>query len=383
MATIKKVEGRKILNSRGDWTIEVSVKLSSGVVVTAAVPEGTSSGKAEAIFVKPVIALKRLEKIEKSLEGEDPKNQAKIDKVLIELDGTESKSNLGANAILGTSLAVARAAARETRIPLWKHLKKISGLRNKPNCPKLFINVINGGLHARNNLAFQEYLIIPNTREIAEAVLIGTRFYKELKRHLESKFGIGSTGLGDEGGFAPKFKNNLEPVGILKKIAGHEHFRNKILIGLDAAASNIKINKTKLFKIYKKLNLYYLEDPFDETDFESFAKLNREIGKKTLICGDDLTVTNPKLIKKARSEGSINCVIIKPNQIGTLTEVFDSIRLARDFKWKVIISHRSGETKDDFISDLAYAVAADGIKLGAPARGERIAKYNRLLEICG
>lgn len=383
MATIKRINGRKILNSRGDWTIEVSVKLSNGLVAEASVPEGASSGKAEAVFVKPTVALKRLKEIEKTLKGENPKNQFKIDSSLNELDGTENKSRLGANAILGTSLAVARAAATDGKVPLWKHLNKISGLKNKPACPKLFINVINGGLHAKNNLDFQEYIIIPKTNDIKDAVLIGTRFYKDLRKYIQKNYGPGSTSLGDEGGFAPKFKNNLEPFIVLRKVASRENFRGKILFGMDAAASNVKISLNKLFKLYKSLGLYYLEDPFAETDFKSFSKLRKEIGHKTLICGDDLTVTNTNLMEKARKEKSINSVIVKPNQIGTLTEVFKAVKLARSYKWKIIISHRSGETEDDFISDLAYAVAADGMKLGAPARGERIAKYNRLLEICG
>jgi len=383
MAKISKIHGRKILNSRGDWTIEVTLKLSNGISVKTSVPEGASSGKAEAVFVSPEKAIQNLKILEKNLLGQDPGKQKKIDQKLVRLDGTKNKSHLGANAILGVSLAAARAAAADQKIPLWKHLLRISGLISKPRTPKLFINVINGGLHARNNLDFQEYLIIPKSQNIKTSIAIGTKIYQELKKYLENHFGLGSTGIGDEGGFAPKFKSNLEPFEILRKVVLKCGFNRKVLYGMDAAASNVKIGKDQLFKIYKNLNLYYLEDPFRETDFGSFTKINQELGDKTLICGDDLTATNLKLMEKARAENAINCIIIKPNQIGTLTETLEAVSYAKKWGWKVVVSHRSGETEDDFIADLAYAVGADGIKLGAPARGERIAKYNRLLEISG
>ncbi|MDO8574510.1 MAG: phosphopyruvate hydratase [bacterium] len=386
---IKSIKARPELDSRGEWTIEVRLKLQNGIESIASVPQGKSRGSSEAFYMSPKIAIRNIEKIiAPALKSIHAGNQNLIDHALLKLDGTKNKSRLGANATLGVSIAAAKAAALSHGIPLWKHIAHLLNYkRTKDDFPKLFINVINGGLHTKNNLDFQEYLIIPKSKNITESVRVGLTLYKNLGAYLGKHFGKGATGLGDEGGFAPNLDDNLEPFRILAHVAKVSHLENKIQFGLDAAASNIKKTPAELFKLYAELKskykLHYLEDPFREKDFKNFAKLEALIGKNTLVCGDDLTTTNVELMKKAHASKSINSIIIKPNQIGTLTETLAAIGLAKKWGWKIVVSHRSGETEDDFIADLAYAVGADGIKLGAPARGERVAKYNRLLEICG
>lgn len=384
---IKSLKARPELDSRGEWTIEVRLKLQNGIESITSVPQGKSRGSSEAAYVSPKIAIKNIEKIiSPALNGIHAGNQNLIDHSLLKLDGTKNKSRLGANATLGVSVAAAKAAALSQNIPLWKHLAHLLEYkRTKDYFPKLFVNVINGGLHTKNNLDFQEYLIIPKSNNITESVKIGLSLYKNLGEYLGKHFGQGATGLGDEGGFAPNLDDNLEPFRILAHVAKTSKLQNKIQFGLDAAASNIKKSPAELFKLYSELKnkykLHYLEDPFKEKDFKSFTKLEALIGRNTLICGDDLTTTNVELMKKAHASKSINSIIIKPNQIGTLTETLNAIETAKNWGWKVIVSHRSGETEDDFIADLAYGSYAYGLKLGAPARGERIAKYNRLLEI--
>jgi len=384
---IKSIKAHPELDSRGEWTIEVRLKLQNGIESVASVPQGKSRGSSEAVYVTPKIAIKNIEKIiAPKLKGIHAGNQNFIDHCLLKLDGTKNKSRLGANATLAVSVAVTKAAAASRQIPLWRHIAHLLNYkRTRDDFPKLFINVVNGGLHTKNNLDFQEYLIIPKSNNITESVKIGLTLYKSLGEYLGEHFDKEATGLGDEGGFAPNLDDNLEPFRILTHIAKVSHLQNKIQFGLDAAASNIKKSPAELFKLYAELKskyqLHYFEDPFKEKDFKNFAKLNQILGKNTLICGDDLTTTNVELMKKARDLKAINSIIIKPNQIGTLTETLAAIEQAKKWSWKVIVSHRSGETQDDFIADLAYGSYAYGLKLGAPARGERIAKYNRLLEI--
>ena len=384
---IKSIKARPELDSRGEWTIEVRLKLHNGIESVASVPQGKSRGSSEAVYVPPKVAVRNIEKIiSPALKGIHTGNQNLIDHSLVKLDGTKNKSKLGANATLGVSIAAAKAAALSQNIPLWKHIAHLLQYKHtKDYFPKLFINVVNGGLHTKNNLDFQEYLIIPKSNNITESIKIGLALYKNLGEYLGKHFGKGATGLGDEGGFAPNLEDNLEPFRILTHVAKVSHLQNKIQFGLDAAASNIKKSPPELFKLYAELKskyqLHYLEDPFKEKDFKNFTKLNRLIGKNTLVCGDDLTTTNVELMKKAHAAKSINSIIIKPNQIGTLTETLAAVELAKKWGWKVVVSHRSGETQDDFIADLAYGSYAYGLKLGAPARGERIAKYNRLLQI--
>jgi enolase len=248
------------------------------------------------------------------------------------------------------------------------------------------MNLINGGLHGGGNLDVQEYVVIPKTRTFKEAAQMGMEIYHALADLIVRTKGKAAANLGDEGGFAPDFKDNAEPIRMLAAVVKKLHYQKKIDFGMDAAATDIKkLNEDQLRALYGKLireyHILYLEDPFSEERFEEFAGLTANFGKDVWIAGDDLTTTNVRRMERAHAEGSVNAVIIKPNQIGTITEALDAVRAARKYGWKVIASHRSGETDDDFIADFAYGVGADGLKLGAPARGERVAKYNRLLQI--
>lgn len=393
---IKNIIAQEILDSRGEWTVEVQLITDNKQLITASVPRGKSTGSHEAHAVSAEQAVKNIQKtISPRLKKKNLLKQGEIDEFLIKLDGTPTKRRLGANAILGVSMVVARAGALAKKLPLWKHLRALSGFAvPKKAFPRFYMNVINGGLHAGNNLDFQEYLVIPKTKTISESVHVGTTFYHALGKYLSKtpsfakatagKKGV-SLSVGDEGGYAPNFRNNLEPFAIMKKVAKICGFEKKIDFGMDAAASDVKMPRTKLFSLYKSMrrnfNLFYLEDPFPEEAFDAFTKLRVALGTKILIAGDDLTTTNISRMHLAHSRGSVNSVIIKPNQIGTVSEALHAVQLARKYGWTVVASHRSGETNDDFIADFAYGVGADGLKLGAPARGERIAKYNRLLEI--
>ena len=386
MARISSLKARPILDSRGSWTVEVYLKLNDGRVFKASVPQGKSVGSYEASYVPVEAAIKNIqEKIAPKLRGLTATNQKVIDNILNKIDGTPTKRKLGANSTLAVSIAVAKAGAGDSRKPLWKHLRSLGNFKNTGDCPRLFMNVVNGGLHAGNNLDFQEYLVIPKTKSIRESITVGTRFYDALRKYLVKLKGETSSNTGDEGGFAPNFKDNLEPFSILKKVAQLTRLETKVDFGMDAAASDVTLSENKLKSIYKKLsrfkNFIYLEDPFSEDEFKSFADLRNSLGESLLIAGDDLTVTNLIRMEKAYKNKSVNSIIIKPNQIGTVTEAIEAVKLAKNFGWKVIASHRSGETNDDFIADFAYGVGAYGLKLGAPNRGERIAKYNRLLEI--
>lgn len=384
---ISSLHGRTILDSRGSWTIEVVIGLENGFEAVASVPQGKSKGKFEAEFSPPDKAVENIKKkILPAIKGMEASRQIKIDKTMIDLDGTPDKSSLGANAILGVSMACARVAALSKGLPLWQHLRQLGSFFVPPgNQTRLFVNVINGGLHAGNNLDFQEYMVIPKTKDLKDAVNLSKEFYELLKKYLTKNFPPTALNVGDEGGFACDFRDNSEPFEVLKKLSSKSKFSGKLDLGMDAAANGVKMKNKDLLDFYKKTlketNLYYLEDPFREEDFNSFSKLTADIGKKTIIAGDDLTVTNVSLMRKAKENNSVNGVIIKPNQIGSVTETIEAIKFARAVGWMVVVSHRSGETNDDFIADLAIGVGADGIKLGSPARGERVSKYNRLLSI--
>jgi len=386
---IKGIYAREVLDSRDDWTIEVRLALGDKRFVAASVPQGKSKGSFEARCVPPEVAVRNVEKIiAPKLKAFDVTRQRDIDSFLIKLDGTPMKSRLGANAILGVSIACLKAGAAIKNIPLWKYVAKLRGAvsaKKERENPRLYVNMINGGLHAGNNLRFQEYLVIPKAKSFTEAAEVASDLYQALKEYLLKTKGKGAANVGDEGGFAPDFKDALEPFAILDKVARKTGLRGKINFGLDAAASNVNLSAAKLSEIYKamakKFNLFYLEDPFGENDFKNFAALRRALPRRVLTAGDDLTVTNLERMETAHDAGSVNAVIIKPNQIGTVTEAIDAVRKAREWGWAVVVSHRSGETDDDFIADFAVGVHADGFKLGSPARGERIAKYNRLLQI--
>jgi enolase len=361
--------------------------MDDGRSVVASVPQGKSTGTHEARVVTAEIAVKNTEKIlAPLLIGKDVSAQKEIDEAMARADGTPDKRNIGANAILGVSIAVARAGALSRGVPLWRHISALSDLSARADAmPRLFINVINGGLHAGNNLDFQEYLVIPKAKKVSESIRIGTVIYRALGDYLAKTKGKSALNLGDEGGYAPDFKNNAEPFLVLEKIAKSLKLRQKIDFGMDAAGSDVRDNEKKLASFYKglkkKYDLFYLEDPFGEEAFDRFTELRATLGKGTFIAGDDLTTTNTTRMRVAHGHGSANAVIIKPNQIGTVSEALQAVRLARTYGWAVVASHRSGETNDDFIADFACGVGADGLKLGAPARGERVAKYNRLLAI--
>jgi enolase len=384
---IEEIKARPILDSRGDWTLEVFVGLENGLNSKSSVPAGKSRGTHEVKSVDPEIAIKNIKKfILPKLKGLDPVNIEKIDEILLNLDGTKDKSSLGGNTLLAVSIGCLKAGAKIKKIPLWKHLREVYSLKvGSKEKPRLFANLINGGLHAGNNLHFQEYLIIPKTKIFLDSARIIQKIYQELALYLRENIGKESINVGDEGGFAPNLDNDLEPFEIFRKVIKKNGLTEEIDFGLDSAASNLNLKNQDLSLFYRKIKekypLIYLEDPFGEENFSDFSLLMKSISKNTWIAGDDLTTTNTERITEAAQNKSINAIIIKPNQIGTVSETISAIKLARAEKWKIIVSHRSGETVDDFIADLAFGVGADGIKLGAPARGERIAKYNRLLQI--
>ena len=382
---IKSLGARPILDSRGQWTIEASIEFADGVKAVASVPQGKSTGSSEAVALPAKQAVHTIEKIiAPKLRGKQIPTQQALDAWLVELDGTPNKKRLGANATLGTSIAFLRASAVAKNMPLWKHIGGKSA-----RAPRLFINVINGGLHAGNDLHFQEYLIIPKTHSIRESVDVGTTIYQALREALVQTKKKGAANIGDEGGYAPDFKDDFEPFRVLRSVLAKLDMMKSVDFGMDAAATDANLSTKQLDAFYKtfirQYQPLYLEDPYPENHFEDFASLTETYATNAQgrfwVAGDDLTTTSVRRMERAHAESSVNAVIIKPNQIGTVSEALDAVSAARRYGWKVIASHRSGETNDTFIADFAYGIGADGLKLGAPARGERIAKYNRLLEI--
>ncbi|PMP68115.1 MAG: phosphopyruvate hydratase [Thermodesulfobacterium geofontis] len=408
MSKISHIRAREILDSRGNPTIEVEVWLESGFHGRASVPSGASTGKHEALELrdkdpkryygkgvqKAVFNVNEI--IAPQLEGFESSKQVEIDQMLCELDGTENKSKLGANAILGVSLACARATAEEFGMPLFAY---IGGLRAR-TLPVPFMNVINGGVHADNSLDFQEFMIVPwGGDSFFSALRMGAETYHALKSLLKEKnLGIS---VGDEGGFAPKIKSPEEALDYLVKAIEKAGYKpgEDIAIAMDVAASELyegkgiyklsglgkKMNREELLKYYEKLVKNYpiisIEDPFSEDDPEGFKLITESLGDKIQIVGDDIFVTNPKKIEWGIKENLANAVLIKLNQIGTLTETISAVELAYKNNWNCMISHRSGETEDTFIADLAVALNTGQIKTGAPARGERVSKFNQLLRI--
>ncbi|MGB9609029.1 MAG: phosphopyruvate hydratase [Minisyncoccia bacterium] len=383
---IKSFNIKKILDSRGNWTIELELYNEKNIGVKSSAPSGKSTGKNEAKVLDVLKSFKAAKFIFSKIKNKNFKSQKEFDDFLINLDGTKNKSRLGGNTTLVFSYCFSKLFSYENKIELYKHFNKLLNLNIKPQMPRLFMNMINGGLHAGNNLNFQEYLVIPKTTNINQAIDLGINFYKHLGLELKKIKGNNAINIGDEGGYAPNFKNNLEPFEIMKKLMKKLNLENYFDFGMDAAANSINWSDEKLERFYlkliQKINLIYLEDPFKEEGFKKFAELKLKF-KNIHICGDDLTTTNIFRIEKAYKENSINAVIIKPNQIGTISETIEAIKFAKKQNWWVVVSHRSGETNEDLIADLAYGVGANGFKLGAPARGERISKYNRLLEIAG
>lgn len=408
MSLIEEIWAREILDSRGNPTLEAEVTLESGVQGRAAVPSGASTGENEAVELRDGDKSRYLgkgvlnavenvnEKISYELEGIDALDQTLIDETLIALDGTENKSNLGANAMLAVSLAAARAAANFLEQPLYRYI----GGTNAKTLPTPMMNIINGGSHADNNVDFQEFMIMPvGAESFSEALRAGAEIFHNLKKVLSSR-GY-STAVGDEGGFAPNLKSNEEAVEtILEAIekSGYKAGEN-IMIALDPAASEFYDNGKYVFKKSDKRELsseemadYWIdwtekypiisiEDGMAENDWDGWKYLNEKIGKKIQLVGDDLFVTNVKFLQRGIDENAANSILIKVNQIGTLTETLDAIELAKTNNMTCVISHRSGETEDSFIADLAVATNAGQIKTGSLSRSDRIAKYNQLLRI--
>ena len=403
-SVIKNIKAREILDSRGNPTVEVDLETDLGVF-RASVPSGASKGKYEALelrdggkryFGKGVLkAVNNInEIISPELKGKDVTSQKEIDELMIKLDGTDDKSRLGANAICPVSLAVCKAGAKAKKLELFQYISSIAKTKHKIPTPSF--NIINGGLHAGNRLDFQEFMIVPELESFSENLRIVSEIYNQLKNLLSKRYGAYAVNLGDEGGFAPPLLVPEQALEIILESAKNLNYQKSIKIVLDIAASQFfKEDKYKmgigiftregLLRYYSNLVLKYpilgLEDPFSEDDWEGFKLIKKTLGKKILVIGDDLLATNPERIKEAKEKEAVNAMILKINQIGTVTEALESASLAKDFGWKIMVSHRSGETNDDFIADFAVGIGADFIKTGAPARGERVAKYNRLLRI--
>lgn len=401
---IVSVKGRWILDSRGNPTVEVDVTTACGALGRAAAPSGASKGTKEALELrdggkefhgkgvnKAVSNVNN--EIAKALIGMDSLEQRAIDYKMIEIDGTPNKSRLGANAIVATSMAVAKAAANSLDLPLYKYL----GGPLADQLPTPLLNVINGGAHAGNDLAIQEFMIVPwNFESFSEALRAASEIYHTLKNLLKEKYGKSAVNVGDEGGFAPPMRETREALDALMKAIEMSGYEGSVALALDAAASHFydsnkkvylidgkELDREKLLEFYEELIKEYpiksIEDPLEETDWEGFKEAVKRL--KIRIVGDDLLVTNPTIVSKAIEEGVANAVLVKVNQIGTVTEAWEVIKLAQENKWAPIVSHRSGETEDTFIADLAVGSYSPAIKTGAPARGERTCKYNRLLRI--
>jgi len=410
MPKIKKFSALEILDSRGNPTVMATAQTEDGIYASASVPSGASTGTYEALEKRGgdkrygglgvLNACENITKeINKKLAGLDIYDQKKIDQTLIDLDGTPNKSRLGANAMLAISLASARAAANSKNIPLYRYLAETFRFKKPKTMPTAFFNVINGGAHADSGLSVQEFQIIPRDfKSFSEKLRVASEVYHKLKELLANS---GYTvGVGDEGGFAPKLGSHNEVFEFITRAIEEAGYKEKVSLGIDAAASyffdadensytlkpeNISLEPERLIALYqewmKKYNIISLEDGLAEDDFENWKKMNEKIGKDFLVVGDDLLVTNIGRLEKAFSFSAVNAAIVKPNQIGTLSETMNFIKKCQKNKIRCVVSHRSGETEDNFIADLAVAAGAEFVKFGAPCRGERTAKYNRLLEI--
>lgn len=406
---IVNIKGREILDSRGNPTVEVDCILENGIIGRAAVPSGASTGEREALELRDGDkerflgkgVLKAVENVNTKLKelvvGMDSSNIEEIDKKMIESDGTETKSNYGANAILGVSLAVLKADANLNNKPLYKYVSEKFN-NNEMSLPRPMLNIINGGAHADNKLDFQEYMIIPNRDSIKERIRISAEVFHNLKSVLKEKGLV--TSVGDEGGFAPDLNSNSEGFELIVeaiKKAGYVPGAD-VSIGIDVAASefykdgkynlvgeNRSLTTDELIDYYVELINKYpiisIEDPVDENDWEGFKKVTEKLGDKIQIVGDDLFVTNKKYLQKGIDMNAGNAILIKLNQIGTFTETLETINLARNNNFKTVISHRSGETEDTTIADLAVGLNLGQIKTGSMSRTDRICKYNELLRI--
>lgn len=388
MFKITSITAQRILDSRGNWTLEALVTLSNGMGGKAAVPAGASVGKREAKIVPVDAAIKLIQsEIKDALVGRDVTDQTALDAVLIELDGTKNKSRLGGNTMLAVSLATCRAAAAAFHTSLYQYIDSLFEPRTTNySLPTPLFNVLNGGRHANNDLDFQEFMIIPSGfPDFESQLVVGTQIYHQLERVLEEEGH--STELGDEGGFAPRRVSNLDALDLLSqavRLAGFDLGKD-ISFGMDVAAGELEIPDEELHRLYLDIRanypLRYLEDPFGEDDIGAWVALQSALPGTVSVVGDDLTATQASRIEEMAQAKAISGVVIKPNQVGTLTETLAAVEVAKQYNLDIVVSHRSGETSDTFIADLAVGVGAEYLKTGAPARGERVAKYNRLLEI--
>ncbi|GAA8279284.1 phosphopyruvate hydratase [Helicobacter pylori] len=408
MLTIKDIHALEVMDSRGNPTIQASVILSDNTKASAIVPSGASTGKREALELRDNDKTRFLGKgvlracenvnsvIKHHLIGLEAINQAFVDERLRALDGTPNYANLGANAVLGVSMALARASAKALNLPLYRYL----GGANALTLPVPMLNIINGGTHANNSIDFQEYMIMPlGFESFKEALRASTEVYHTLKKLLDGKNQL--TSVGDEGGFAPNFNNNVEPLEVISQAIEKAGYKlgEEIALALDVASSELVdenfnyhlkgenkiLDSHELVAYYKKLVAKYpivsIEDGLSEDDWEGWAFLSKELGRQIQLVGDDLFVTNASLLQKGIEKNIANAILIKPNQIGTISETLETIRLAKHHAYQCVMSHRSGESEDSFIADFAVALNMGEIKTGSTARSERIAKYNRLLEI--
>lgn len=414
MPKIARIYAREILDSRGIPTVEAVCQLDNGVVSVSSVPAGTSTGSYEAHELRDTKDPRYLGKGVKQavanvnsvlgpkVIGVNPEEQEAIDSTLIALDGSENKSKYGSNAILAVSEVVCKAASAASNLPLYAWVNILSqkiGLKPTIHIPTPLFNMINGGVHGAGNLDFQEFHIIPaSSKTFSEGLQMGVEIYLTVGENLTRRGAIHS--VGDEGGYAPNLFTNADALEVFVEAVKQTNYSmgRDVFLGLDVAANHFykegeylirdkstPMNDNTLLEYYKTLNEQYklaiLEDPFFEDSWESWKKLNHEMSSSLIVVGDDLLVTNPKRVEKAISEKACNAILVKPNQIGTISETLKVVKMAKDAGWKIIVSHRSGETNDAFIADFAVGLGADYIKFGAPARGERVAKYNRLLSI--
>jgi enolase len=423
MSKIKNIQAREILDSRGNPTVETKIELESGVMAKASVPSGASTGRHEAWELRDgdkkryhgkgvLKAVRNVNTtIKKALVGKEVNKQEMIDMMMVDLDGTANKKKLGANAILSVSLAAARAAAIEQGVALYRYIAKTYKLgRRKFSLPTPSFNIFNGGKHADTNLDFQEFMIVPigprvrrkqeTKKPFAEQVRMGAEVFHELGYVLkESGF---DTDVGNEGGYAPDIYSSVQAIELILAAivnAGYEAGRD-IVLGMDVGSSELYNPQTKkyIFKLdqaqfqsvdliglylewHRRFPLYFIEDGLAEDDWAGWRELTAELGDEVMLIGDDLFVTNINRLRRGLKERAANAILIKLNQVGTLTETIECVKLAQNHNYKIMVSHRSGETCDDFIADLAVAVGADFIKSGSLSRGERLAKYNRLMEI--
>jgi enolase len=411
MSDIVNIIAREIMDSRGNPTVEADVYLASGVMGRGCAPSGASTGSREALELRDGDANRYLGKgvtkavanisgpILQALKGKSAYNQADIDQIMIDLDGTETKSNLGANAILAVSLAVARAAAADKNIPLYQHIADLNGTSGQFSMPVPMMNIINGGEHADNNVDIQEFMIQPvGAKTFAEALRMGAEIFHSLKKELQNR-GL-NTAVGDEGGFAPDLKSNEDALtAIVAAVNAAGYVMDKdITLALDCAATEfyhdgkyVLSGEDKSFDSFgfndylagltQKYPIVSIEDGLDESDWDGWKDLTTKIGDKVQLVGDDLFVTNTKILTRGIEQGIANSILIKFNQIGSLTETLAAIKMAKDAGFTAVISHRSGETEDAFIADLAVGTAAGQIKTGSLCRSDRVAKYNQLLRI--